>query len=256
MKTFRVMQFNMQFGQIWEDQAPDTAPIRIEETVAEIRRHNPDVLILQEVEHAGAVGTRTPFPPHYTHLRAELQDYDSVFSLPDPDPRELPFGIGLAIFARAPLTGFSRHVLPSPPIPFEFGGEMKTPTDRLLISVNAGLFGRSVRLFNVHLLAFFMLRSSSREHPLQRARVAELLAQSSGPTLIGGDFNVSGHESLVEQMDGIGYRTVQQKEITWRRRPYVLDHIFHNNQLYCLRHQVVPTLASDHHVLLADMGFI
>jgi endonuclease/exonuclease/phosphatase (EEP) superfamily protein YafD len=48
---------------------------------------------------------------------------------------------------------------------------------------------------------------------------------------------------------------VQDKEITWRRRPYVLDHVFHNAALRCLGHQVVPTPASDHHALVADFEF-
>ena len=48
--SFRVLQFNMQFGQIWDDTYPDRAPIRLEQTVAEIRRHDADYILLQEVE--------------------------------------------------------------------------------------------------------------------------------------------------------------------------------------------------------------
>ena len=53
-----------------------------------------------------------------------------------------------------------------------------------------------------------------------------------------------------------GYRTVQSKEVTWRRRPYVLDHIFYNATLRCLSYKVTPTLASDHHTLVADFEFV
>ena len=49
--------------------------------------------------------------------------------------------------------------------------------------------------------------------------------------------------------------TVQQTEITWRRRPFVLDHIFHNSQLRCVSRRVVPTPASDHHLIVADFEF-
>ena len=52
MSTFRVIQFNMQFGQIWDETYPDRAPIRLESTLEEIRSHNPDVILLQEVEKA------------------------------------------------------------------------------------------------------------------------------------------------------------------------------------------------------------
>jgi endonuclease/exonuclease/phosphatase (EEP) superfamily protein YafD len=60
----------------------------------------------------------------------------------------------------------------------------------------------------------------------------------------------------VEQFATAGYRTVQSKEITWRRRPYVLDHIFYNAPLRCVSHQVAPTPASDHHTLVADFEWV
>ena len=49
MTRFRVLQFNMQFGQIWDDTYPDRAPIRLEATLDEIRSHDADVILLQEV---------------------------------------------------------------------------------------------------------------------------------------------------------------------------------------------------------------
>ena len=71
-----------------------------------------------------------------------------------------------------------------------------------------------------------------------------------------GDFNVSKHRSLVEQMAKSGFATVQEKEITWRRRPFVLDHIFYNAPLRAVSHRIVPTAASDHHALVADFEFV
>jgi endonuclease/exonuclease/phosphatase (EEP) superfamily protein YafD len=59
----------------------------------------------------------------------------------------------------------------------------------------------------------------------------------------------------VAQFAGKGFSTVQQKEITWRRRPFVLDHIFYNAPLRPVAHRVVPTPASDHHALVADFEF-
>jgi endonuclease/exonuclease/phosphatase (EEP) superfamily protein YafD len=49
---------------------------------------------------------------------------------------------------------------------------------------------------------------------------------------------------------------VQHTEVTWRRRPYVLDHIFHNPALRPVAYKVEPTPASDHHVLVADFEFV
>jgi endonuclease/exonuclease/phosphatase family metal-dependent hydrolase len=255
MSTFRVLQFNMQFGQIWDDTYPDRAPIRLDATLEEIRAHNADIILLQEVEKALPGGVQLKPPPNYMRLHAELPGYDSWFSYPRADPRELPFGLGLAIFSRGPLRGHIRVDLPSPPIEFEFFGKKTTPTDRLLIGAYTTMLGREVKVYNTHLLAFFMLGSSSTMNPFQRNLVAEQLADSHGPTLLAGDFNVSKHQTLVAQFAEAGYTTVQQTEITWRRRPFVLDHIFHNSQLRCVARRVVPTPASDHHAIVADFEF-
>ena len=256
MSTFRVLQFNMQFGQIWDDTYPDRAPIQLETTLDEIRRHNADVVLLQEVEQALPGGVQFHPPPNFTRLKAELLGYDGWFSYPKADPRELPFGIGLAIFSRTPLHDMTRLDLPSPPIEFEFFGKKTTPTDRVLIGAKTNIFGHELQIFNTHLLAFFMLGSSSTTNPFQRNLVADQLGASMGPTILTGDFNVSKHHTLINQFAERGYATVQQTEITWRRRPYVLDHIFHNSQLRCVAQRVVPTIASDHHQLVADFEFV
>ena len=250
---FRVLQFNMQYGQPWDDAYPDHAPIDLQKVIDEVRTHDADLILLQEVEHTLPGGAQAEPPPHYTRLKQEFAGYDSYFSYPKPDPRELPFGIGLAIFSKTPLRGHMCLNLPSPPVEFDFFGEKKTPTDRLLIGATTTIHGREVRLFNTHLLAFFMLKSSSEVHLNQRQLVAEQLRLSAGmPTLLTGDFNVSKHESLIQQFADAGYQTVQSKEITWRRRPYVLDHIFHNDWLRPTGWKVTPTMSSDHHVLTAD----
>jgi endonuclease/exonuclease/phosphatase family metal-dependent hydrolase len=256
MSSFRVLQFNMQFGQVWHDAYPDRAPIDLEQTLTEIRRHNADIIHLQEVEQALPGGVQLQPPPNYTRLKAALRGYDSWFSYPKADPRELPFGLGLAIFSRTPLRDQMRLDLPSPPIEFDFFGRKTTPTDRVMIGAKTTVLGREVQLLNVHLLAFFMLGSSSTVNPFQRNMVAEQLAASRGPTVLTGDFNVSRHHTLIEQFGKCGFSTVQSTEITWRRRPYVLDHAFHNASLRCVSHKVEPTPASDHHVLVADFEFV
>lgn len=256
MSSFRVLQFNMQFGQGWDDARPDDGPIDLDATLAEIRRHEADLIMLQEVEHARPGGEQLEPPPNYTRLRAGLAGYHGCFAYPRADPRELPFGIGLAIFSRAPLHDFLRLDLPSPAIEFDFYGTRTTPTDRVLIGAKTTVLGREVQLFNTHLLAFFMLGAQSTAHPWQRNIVADQLSASRGPTLLTGDFNVSHHQSLVAQFGARGFSTVQDREVTWRRRPYVLDHIFYNAPLRPIRHEVVPTRSSDHHLLIADFVFV
>jgi len=256
MKRFRILQFNMQFGQMWDDTCPDNAPIRLEATLDEIKRHDADIIHLQEVEQALPGGVPFQPPPNFTKLKTALSGYDSWFSYPKQDPRELPFGIGLAIFSRTPLRDMMRMDLPSPAIEFDFLGQKTTPTDRLLIGAQTTVGERDLRLLNTHLLAFFMLGSKSTNHPFQRNLVAEQLAASKGAaTVLTGDFNVSHHQSLLEQYGREGFQTAQDTEVTWRRRPYVLDHVFYNAPLRCVARQVVPTPASDHHALIADFEF-
>jgi endonuclease/exonuclease/phosphatase (EEP) superfamily protein YafD len=252
---FKVMQFNMQFGQIWVEDEGEQAPIDLDLTIEEILRRDADIIVLQEVEHAQKGGVQLDPPPNYTRLKAALAGYHSYFSYPKADVRELPFGIGLAIFSKTPLRDTFRIDLPSPPIEFEFEGEKKTPTDRLLIGATTTLHGRELHLFNTHLLAYFMLKSSSEVNPEQRRIVVDQLRRVSGPALIAGDFNVSNRDSLVRQFAEAGYKTVQEAEVTWRQRPYVLDHIFHSRHLRPVRYIVKPTEASDHHILMAEFDF-
>jgi len=245
----------MQFGQRWDDAYPDHAPVNLDLTIAEIRSHDADIVLLQEVEQVTPLGVQHNPPPNYTKLRAAFSGYDGYFSWRKIEPRELPFGIGLAVFSKTPLRDTLSIDLPSPAIEFEFHGQKRTPTDRLLLGAKTTLAGRELRIFNTHLLAFFMLNPSGAEQDGQRKIVIEQVRASEGPTLLGGDFNVSKHESLVRQFADAGYRTVQTKKVTWRRRPYVLDHIFFSRHLRPVRHAVKPTPASDHHVLVAEFEF-
>jgi endonuclease/exonuclease/phosphatase family metal-dependent hydrolase len=254
-RPFRVLQLNMQFGQIWDDAYPDHAPIRLEDTLAEILSHDADIVTLQEVEHANPGGAQPAVPPNYTWLKERLNGYHGYFAYPKADPRELPFGIGLAIFSRTPLRDTFKIDVPSPPVEFDFFGEKKTPTDRILIGATTTVGGRDLRVLNTHLLAFFMLKTSSENHIDQRKLVEDQLRRSTGPTILTGDFNVSKHQSLIKQFAEAGYNTVQDQEITWRRRPYVLDHIFYNRLLKPVAWKVKPTVASDHHALTADFVF-
>ncbi len=255
MSGFRLLQFNMQFGQGWDAADPDGAPINLDATIAEIVRHDADIITLQEVEQAGPDGAQVQPPVNFIRLCEALPGYHSHFSYPKADARELPFGIGLALFSRTPLTDRLRLDLPSPDIEFEFMGQTKTPTDRMLIGACTEIEGRPLTIYDTHLLAFFMLNSSSEIHGEQRRRIAALLAETRGPAVLAGDFNVSRPASLVAQFAAVGFRSAQQETVTWHRKPYVLDHIFHNTGLRCTACRVVDSHASDHLPLVADFEF-
>lgn len=256
MKPLRLLQFNIQYGQTWNETTPDHSPCDLDFTIETIQRLSPDIIHLQEVEQARPGGTHLEPPPNYTRLRAALAGYDSCFSYPRPDPRELPFGIGLAIFSRTRLFDCFREDIPSPPVQFVFADQTTTPTDRLLIGATTRIGGHTLSLLNTHLLAFFMLNTTSNEHPGQRQRIATHLRGARGPMLLSGDFNVRNHASLIEQFKYEGFTTVQHEQNTWKRQPYVLDHIFYNNDLRCVHHEVVATAASDHHAVIADFEFV
>ena len=256
MSTFRVLQFNMQFAQQWTNDESHYGEIDLAATAGEIRRHDADLVFLQEVERAEPKGQQLNPPRNYTRLRAELDYPFGCFAYPKADERELPFGLGLAILSRTPLHQELRVDLPSPPIPFDFEGQKMTPTDRVLLGAQTTIHGRPLQLLNTHLLAFFMLGTSSSVHPVQRDILARQLAAARGPTLLAGDFNVRDHKSLSQQFAAHGYRTVQDQLVTWRRRPYVLDHVFYNESLRVVSHAVKETPTSDHHVIVADFEFI
>jgi len=252
---FSALTFNMQNGQVWDEGNPDDPAVSLNETLAFLRTQDADVIFLQEVERGYDGGRQIEPPPHYLWLKERLGGYDAVFGYPQPNPQEIPFGLGLAIFSKVPLRDFQRVDLPPPDVTFEFGGVTRVPSQRLLISAGVEIEGRPVRLLNTHWQAFFMINASSNEHRAQRDLVESELRKYAGAVLLGGDFNSAPGETVIEQFERAGFHAAQHREITWRRMPYVLDHLFHNDALHLENCQVIPTLASDHHAVRAEYSF-
>jgi Metal-dependent hydrolase len=254
---FSALTFNMQNGQVWDENDPDGSEVNFTQAIEFVREQDADVVFLQEVERGYEGGRQVEPPPHYTRLREALPGYDGVFAYPVPNPLEIPFGLGLAILSKTPLRDFRRVDLPAAEITFEYGGIRRTPSQRLLIEAWTEIEGRTVRLLNTHLQAFFMIRGSSNDHPLQRNIVeSELVRSKDCPTLLGGDFNSAPEETVVQQFERVGFSSSQTTEVTWRRMPFVLDHIFYNAPLRLERCRVIPTLASDHHAVRSEFSFV
>lgn len=245
----------MQFGQSWDPVDPDKAPVMLSDTIEFLSEIDADVIFLQEVEQARSGGEQEWPPPNFMKLKTALDGYHSVFAYPKVNPDELPFGIALAIFARSPLVDFVAEDLPPAPIEFEFEGRKVAPSYRQMISAQARMAGRTIRLFNTHLQAFFMINGSSDDHPEQRNMVEQAISNIDGPVLLAGDFNCSPDEGLVSQFATAGFRSAQNVEATWRRRPYVMDHFFYNSGLKAESVEVIPTLCSDHHAVVAQFRF-
>ncbi len=253
---FSALTFNMQNGQVWDENDPDGSEVNFDRAIAFLREQDADVVFLQEVERGHEGGRQVEPPPHYTRLKAALPHYHSVFGYPVPNPLEIPFGLGLAILSKTPLTNFYRVDLPAADITFEYAGVSRTPSQRLLIGAEAELAGRRVRLLNTHLQAFFMIKGSSNDHLRQRTLVEAELRKCSGPALLGGDFNSAPEETVVDQFAQAGFCASQCSEITWRRMPFVLDHIFYNGPLRLENCTVIPTEASDHHAVRSEFSFV
>lgn len=252
---FSALTFNMQNGQVWDENDPDGSEVNIDRAIAFLREQDADVVFLQELERGYEGGRQIEPPPHYSRLKAALPRYHSVFGYPAPNPLEIPFGLGLAILSKTPLKNFFRVDLPAAEITFEYDGVRRTPSQRLLLGADTEIEGRMVRLLNTHLQAFFMIKGSSNDHLTQRDLVEAELRKCAGPALLGGDFNSAPEETVVEQYAREGFRASQTTEVTWRRMPFVLDHIFYNRPLRLESCAVIPTEASDHHAVRSEFSF-
>lgn len=252
MGTFRLLQFNMQYGQVWDPSKPDSAPTRLEDTVRTLSLYDADIIMLQEVEQVQAGGQQVQPPPNFEYLKQALPNYQSVFAYPPQDTRELPFGFGLAIFSRFPILTSKTTTLPGAPLMFEFEGEKTSPTDRVLLTSEIDVNGKCIQLMNTQLQAYFMINASSDDYPQQREIVLEQSMSFEGPVVLTGDFNTAPNEQLVASYEAAGLRTMQKDSVTWKRMPYVLDHIFFNNHLVLKGGTVDEVLSSDHHLLVAD----
>ena len=253
---FSALTFNMQNGQVWNEEDPDQAEVSLGNSIAFLGEQNADLIFLQEVERGYEGGGQIEPPPHYERLKAELPGYDSWFAYPRPNKMEIPFGLGLAIFSKTSLKNFVRRDLPPAEIAFEFGGMMRKPSHRLMIGAETEIDGHFLRVINTHLQAFFMINASSNDHHTQRDRLEIELRRSQEPTLLGGDFNCAPGETLVEQFKRAGFQPSQNSEVTWRRMPFVIDHIFYNRRLRLEECSVIPTCASDHHAVRSVFSFV
>lgn len=255
MGSFRLLQYNMQFGQVWDDDDPDGAPIRIEDSIRELKQYDGDILLLQEVEQVLEGGKQINPPPNYVKLKEELVGYESAFAYPPEDSRELPFGIGLAVFSKYPILNTRTVVLPGAPVAFEFEGEKTTPTDRILFVAELDIDGTVVTFLNTHLQAYFMINASSNDYPEQREIVLKEALAVDGPMVLAGDFNSVDEETLLCDYERAGLRTMQKNKVTWKRMPLVLDHIFYNKDLELKGGTVDEVSASDHHMLVAELKY-
>jgi len=250
---YSALTLNIQNAQLWDEENPEACDICIQDTIAFLLAQDADVIFLQEVECGHDGGLQVEPPPHFTELRRRLNGYDGIFAYPPQNELEIPFGLGLAIFSKTKLRDRSEVILPASQITFEYGGLSRRPSERLLLTASTVWEGVRVNLANTHLQAYFVLGTTSDVHRDQRNLVEAEMKKLHGPSILAGDFNAPG-EGLVEQFHTAGFQSAQIEETTWRREPFVLDHIFYNQALILHSHVVIPT-TSDHHAVRAEFVF-
>lgn len=256
MPNFTALTLNMQNGEPWADCVREPTTPDLKGTINFLRAHPTDLLFLQEVEAGNDGGGQAVPPPNFTALESALPGLQAVFGYPEKNPDEIPFGLGLAIFSRFPLSDFWQENLPAPDCRFEFGGRMRNPSQRLLIGARTEIGGKKLEILNTHLQAFFMIGTSSDEHRGQRDAIERHLRASPPATLLAGDFNCAPEEGLLAQFVSTGFSPAQTERPTWRRRPYVVDHLLSGPGLKLLDCEVIPTKASDHHAVRATYSFL
>ena len=87
---FSALTFNMQNGQVWNEEDPDQAEVSLACSVAFLCEQDADIIFLQEVERGFDGGGQIEPPPHYERLKAALPGYDSCFAYPRPNRMEIP----------------------------------------------------------------------------------------------------------------------------------------------------------------------
>jgi len=255
-ELLKVLTFNMQNGQIWDEKNPDAAPIALDRTAEYLQKQEADVYLLQEVEFPHQPNPDPQDHPNQDYLSGVLSSYYTYFKYPVTKKPHLPFGIGLSIFSRYPLENPFHVVLPSAEQPFTFAGKTWIPCERSLIGADIFWNGKNIRILNTHLQAWFMIESDAQEHPEQRQIVRGLMESSPYPCILGGDFNCAPEEGTLEYLESGSFKSVQKDQITWLRQPKVLDHLFYSPQWQAHSYALTDTGLSDHLVLEAEFKLV
>lgn len=211
----RVMSWNVQYlagrGYVfWYDvpdgDGPDRRPSRgslartLQDVVQVIREEDPDVVLLQEVDRDSA---RTDRADQLAEIRARLAGaYPCTASAYYWKSRFVPHpkvmgrvGMTLGVLSKTRIESATRHRLPSicgDPVSVAFN------FDRAVLATELAVRdGDSLTVLNTHLDAFAQGCDTMQR---QVETVQQVLADTDGPWVMGGDFNLLATRSAYDRL--------------------------------------------------------
>lgn len=202
-----------------------------ERTIEEINRHDPDIIVLQEVNAAWITATQHLRSTHPYTIEAVRSD-----------------NFGILIMSKLPLREDSIIEV----------GEAGVPSASAVLDLN----GHAVRLFATHPLPPLQQRGFELRND-QLARTIELLTEEHRPMIIIGDLNItpwSGHyRDLIAALGLINAREGHGIAPTWPadfpalcRIP--IDHCLVSDELAVYDFFVGDAIGSDHLPIIVDLS--
>jgi endonuclease/exonuclease/phosphatase (EEP) superfamily protein YafD len=207
-----------------------------EALVAEIRRADPDVLIVVENTRQNRAAIETAFVDRFTH-RFDIHRTSHA-----------------TIYSRLPLRRDAT-----------MGGRDDDPLTRVFVTIDWQ--GRPIALNGVHLVSPGGRWTISRNR-LQHAALVDQLARRDKPVIVAGDFNVTQlspnhrallraglHSTHTQAGRGLGNTWAP---IGWPAPGLIgvrIDHVMLSEELAAVSHEVGRDCGSDHRPLIVDIGW-
>lgn len=245
-RTLRVMTFNIRHAQGMDGE------VSLQKIAFEIQRSGADLIGLQEVDRFLPRSNLKDQPAELARLlemdfcycASEDSNHNSNTSayIRDHDARTgLSGQYGNAILSRFPITAHHFRYLP--------GNKER----RSLLRAEIEVQGRRITFFNTH------LGLDQEEQTAQMTAIMEAIKNNSGASILVGDFNMAANNPLLAKLSSAIHQVPLDDTVTtFAGKKGVIkqiDHIFTNLSLAEESAWTQPTLASDHHPVLAQLKF-
>lgn len=238
--TIKVMAYNVHHCNPPSKSA--TGDIDIDTIAGVIRKQNPDLVALQEIDdHTSRSGAFNE-----AEVMAKKLNMHYYFG------KAIDYGgggYGVAILSKYPLSDTKTIALPSTE---GFKGETRVLALATITLPN----GKAIRFSSTHLEV-----SSGANRDLQIKEINRIATSETLPFIIGGDFNSAEGSPVIQALDQVFTRTCYQcaPTIPVDRPTKAIDFIAFTktSPFKVLSHQVIPEpYASDHLPVVAELQYI